>query len=431
MPLARRAALAGAQEARRDRRPRPRASRSASSITTTGPLPPISMITALPAAAEATERPVGRRADEGDGARAGVAGDLVADERPRAGDEVDHAGRQVRLGHALGERDRADRRASAPASTRPCCRHASAGASSSAGIVYGQFQGVMIPTAPRARRTSITRLPGENEFGSSPPRRLASSAAIRQYSTQLVDLVVGLRAQRLALVERERARQLVAAALDRVADRVHLRRALERGQPRPALERAVGGVDRALRVGAVALRHGADRPRRWPGSWRRTSRPTPPGPTRRRRTCRAICRLRRAHAAAPPRGALARASALIISRALLADHHRRDARVDGRQERHDRPVGDPQPAHALHPQARVDHRHRRRPARPSAPCTPGGRRCCGSCGCSRRARRRSTASGPGASSRATQSPSAGCAAILRGELDAVRASRARRGPPGR
>ena len=60
---------------------------------------------------------------------------------------------------------------------------ASAGASSSAGIVYGQFHGVMIPTGPRARRTSITRLPGENEFGSSPPSRFASSAAIRQYST--------------------------------------------------------------------------------------------------------------------------------------------------------------------------------------------------------------------------------------------------------
>ena len=39
---------------------------------------------------------------------------------------------------------------------------------------------------------------------------------------QLVDLVVGLRAQRLALVERQRAREVVAAALDLVADRVHL-----------------------------------------------------------------------------------------------------------------------------------------------------------------------------------------------------------------
>ena len=61
--------------------------------------------------------------------------------------------------------------------------HASAGAISSAGIVYGQFHGLITPTTPRGRRTSITRLPGENEFGSSPPRRLASSAAIRQYST--------------------------------------------------------------------------------------------------------------------------------------------------------------------------------------------------------------------------------------------------------
>ena len=60
---------------------------------------------------------------------------------------------------------------------------ASAGATSSAGIVYGQFQGLMTPTTPRARRVSSTRLPGENELGSSPPSRLASSAAIRQYST--------------------------------------------------------------------------------------------------------------------------------------------------------------------------------------------------------------------------------------------------------
>ena len=60
---------------------------------------------------------------------------------------------------------------------------ASAGAISSAGIVYGQFQGVMIPTVPRGRRTSITRLPAVNEFGSSPAMRLASSAAMRQYST--------------------------------------------------------------------------------------------------------------------------------------------------------------------------------------------------------------------------------------------------------
>ena len=58
--------------------------------------------------------------------------------------------------------------------------HASAGAISSAGIVYGQFQGVITPTTPRGRRTSRMRLPGENEFASRPSKRLASSAAFRQ-----------------------------------------------------------------------------------------------------------------------------------------------------------------------------------------------------------------------------------------------------------
>ena len=61
--------------------------------------------------------------------------------------------------------------------------HASAGATSSAGIVYGQFHGLITPTTPRGRRTRNTRLPGENEFGSSPPSRFASSAAMCQYST--------------------------------------------------------------------------------------------------------------------------------------------------------------------------------------------------------------------------------------------------------
>ena len=57
---------------------------------------------------------------------------------------------------------------------------ARAGAISSAGIVYGQFQGVITPITPRGRRTSRTRLPGENEFGSRPSRRFPSSAAMRQ-----------------------------------------------------------------------------------------------------------------------------------------------------------------------------------------------------------------------------------------------------------
>ena len=57
---------------------------------------------------------------------------------------------------------------------------ASAGAISSAGIVYGQFHGLMTPDDAERPAHEHDPLAGENEFGSSPPRRLASSAAIRQ-----------------------------------------------------------------------------------------------------------------------------------------------------------------------------------------------------------------------------------------------------------
>ena len=149
---------------------------------------------------------------------------------------------------------------------------ASAGATSSAGIVYGQFHGLITPTTPRGRRTSITRLPGENEFGSSPPSRLAVLGRHPPVLDELVDLVVGLGAQRLALVERQRPRELVAARLDDVADGVHLRRPLERGQPRPAVGSVARGGDRARRVVAIALGNRADQlTGRWAGR-RRTSR---------------------------------------------------------------------------------------------------------------------------------------------------------------
>src|SRR5438552_13407393 len=59
--------------------------------------------------------------------------------------------------------------------------HASAGAISSAGIVYGQFQGVITPITPRGLRKSRTRLSPDTELGTRPSSRFASSAALRQY----------------------------------------------------------------------------------------------------------------------------------------------------------------------------------------------------------------------------------------------------------
>jgi hypothetical protein len=57
---------------------------------------------------------------------------------------------------------------------------ASAGAMSSAGMVYGQFQGVMTPTTPRGTRYASTRFAASTDGGMDPARRVASAAAMRQ-----------------------------------------------------------------------------------------------------------------------------------------------------------------------------------------------------------------------------------------------------------
>ena len=57
---------------------------------------------------------------------------------------------------------------------------ASAGAKSSAAIVYGQFQGTMMPATPSGTRCSSTRRSDRTDGGSRPSRRMASSAAMRR-----------------------------------------------------------------------------------------------------------------------------------------------------------------------------------------------------------------------------------------------------------
>ena len=59
---------------------------------------------------------------------------------------------------------------------------ASAGAKSSAPIVYGQFQGLITPTTPSGTRAVITRRPAEVDGGKAPSSRRTSAAAIRKYS---------------------------------------------------------------------------------------------------------------------------------------------------------------------------------------------------------------------------------------------------------
>ena len=57
---------------------------------------------------------------------------------------------------------------------------ASAGAISSAGIVYGQFQGVITPTTPRGTLYARIRFDASTEGGIEPASRVASAAAMRQ-----------------------------------------------------------------------------------------------------------------------------------------------------------------------------------------------------------------------------------------------------------
>ena len=56
--------------------------------------------------------------------------------------------------------------------------YAIAGASSSPGIVYGQFHGLMTETTPRGTRWSSTRLFASTDGGSTPSARVASAAAM-------------------------------------------------------------------------------------------------------------------------------------------------------------------------------------------------------------------------------------------------------------
>ena len=116
----------------------------------------------------------------------GMGDDLVARDRALAGDEVEHAGRQVGLGEALGEQAGADAVLGAGVQTT-VLPTASAGATISAGIVYGQFHGVTTATGPFGRRIRSTCVPGVDARrdraldaacpSSAAPRSMATSSS--------------------------------------------------------------------------------------------------------------------------------------------------------------------------------------------------------------------------------------------------------------
>ena len=121
---------------------------------------------------------------------------------------------------------------------------ASAGAISSAGIVYGQFHGR--DDADDAARDAVGEDPlrcvDRGRQRAVQPRRVGGRHA--PVLDELLHLAVRLGVERLALIERQRAREIVAALLDQVGDAVHGGRPLEGGARSPVAPRGVRGRDR-------------------------------------------------------------------------------------------------------------------------------------------------------------------------------------------
>ena len=204
------------------------------------------------------DEPPGRgRADEGHAVDAGVGGDLVAHDGPRAGHEVEHAGRDVGLGDAARQRDGAH---GGRGRGRPHHRVAAGerGRDQLGGHGVGPVPRADDPDDAERPAHEHDPLAGRERVGQLAGQALGVLGRHPPVVDELLDLAVGLGRQRLALVERERARELVAARLDGIADRVHARRAVEGGQAGPGVGGAAGGLDGALGVLAIALRDGAD-----------------------------------------------------------------------------------------------------------------------------------------------------------------------------
>src|SRR5919108_3111415 len=157
------------------------ASRSASSSTTSGPLPPISRSTSLPAARSATRCPV---AIDPMNPTADVPG-FAATSSPTTGPGPvtmlnTPGGRPASTMHSASFTAHTDVVGAGTHTTAfPAAR---AGATISAGIVYGQFQGVITPTTPRGTRYTRTRFPASTEGGIRPSSRVASAAAMSKYT---------------------------------------------------------------------------------------------------------------------------------------------------------------------------------------------------------------------------------------------------------
>src|SRR5215469_2426976 len=160
-------------------------SRSASSSMTIGPLPPSSSSWVLPAARAATLPPVSTEPTKPTPATSGWPTTASPTTGPGPGTKLKTPpGRPASaLTSAMTSARIAQHAVVEGAGTQTTVLPAaSAGANSSAPIVYGQFHGLTTPTTPSGTRPMRTLRSAETDAGSAPARRFASSAAILKYS---------------------------------------------------------------------------------------------------------------------------------------------------------------------------------------------------------------------------------------------------------
>ena len=148
--------------------------------------------------------------------------------RAVAGDDVDDAGRQLGLAAARRRRAAPSAASSRPASARPCCPHASAGAIFHASISSGKFHGMIWPATPSGRgapvRERVLELVG--------PARVVEEVRGGEREVDVARLL-----DRLAAVQRLEHRELARALLEDARDPEQVLRALGRRERRTSRSR--------------------------------------------------------------------------------------------------------------------------------------------------------------------------------------------------
>ncbi len=203
----------------------------------------------------------------------------IADDGPRTGDVVEYPGRQARPGQHLGKHRAAAGR---------CGR----GGHPDDGVARGhgrreQLGAHGVGPVPRAHHGDDAQWhPGGHDAavcrGGSGQPALAALGVLPGHPEvlgQLVDLVVRLGGQRLALVLGQGAGQLLAAFADPGDDLLAIARAVEGGGGSPGRPGGAGGGDGVVDVGRGAGRHRRERlARRRADGRRRAAVAVAPGP---------------------------------------------------------------------------------------------------------------------------------------------------------